>query len=101
MKWIWETIARSILDGIDFSLNKKGRTGKLRVIWLSTGWMGVLPIHAAGDFFHCNSDTSQTASSCVHDLVVLIYTPSLKALKCAREQVTTLQFKRANLGDPL
>jgi hypothetical protein len=74
MKWIWETIARSILDGIDFSLNKKRRTGKLRVIWLSTGWMGVLPIHAAGDFFHCNSDTSQTASSCVHDLVVLIYT---------------------------
>jgi hypothetical protein len=99
MKWIWETIARPILDGIDFSLYKKGRTGKPRVIWVSTGWMGVLPIHAAGDFFSSDSDASQTAPRCVHDLVVSTYTPSIKALKYARERATTQHLKRANLGD--
>ncbi|KAE9378287.1 hypothetical protein N431DRAFT_328263 [Stipitochalara longipes BDJ] len=99
MKWVWETIARPILDGIDFSLYKKGRTGKPRVIWVSTGWMGVLPIHAAGDFLCSDSDASQMTSRCVHDLVVSTYTPSLKALKYARDRATTQQLKRVNLGD--
>ncbi|KAG4032473.1 hypothetical protein MFRU_007g03750 [Monilinia fructicola] len=74
MTWLWKTVARPILDKIDYTEFKIGDSVKPRVAWVSSGWLSLFPIHAAGDF---QSDTTTTEKSCVYDRVVSSYTPSL------------------------
>src|ERR1700712_5564780 len=82
MKWLWDAAAKPVLDAIDFSLYKPGKSGKPQVVWISTGWMAVFPIHAAGNY---DSDFEQ-GPICTHDVVVSTYTSSIKALNYSREQ---------------
>ncbi len=81
MKWLWEAAAKPVIDGIDFSSYARGPSGKPRIIWVATGWMAVLPIHAAGDF-----DGPITTGSSVHDRVVSTYTLSLNYLAFAKQE---------------
>jgi hypothetical protein len=99
MTWLWDVAARRILDSIDFSIYMNGRTGKPRVIWVTTGWMNLFPIHAASRYEQ-TSDPS-LSPTCVHDLVMSTYTTSIKALGYARERVTALKLKRLSLHPPL
>ncbi|KAH8429245.1 uncharacterized protein LDX57_006912 [Aspergillus melleus] len=77
MKWVWESVAKPVLDSIDWQKYEPGPSGKPRIVWVSTGWVSVLPIHAAGDY---ESTAMSDEPTCVHDMVVSSYTTSLKAL---------------------
>ncbi|KAE8150354.1 CHAT domain-containing protein [Aspergillus avenaceus] len=80
MKWLWESAAKPVLDSIDWSKYECGPYGKPRVMWVSTGWISVLPIHAAGDYGESTTDEPRS----VHDIAVSSYTNSLKALEFTR-----------------
>ncbi|PLB51417.1 hypothetical protein P170DRAFT_433423 [Aspergillus steynii IBT 23096] len=82
MKWLWASAAKPVLDSIDWQKYEAGPSGKPRIIWVSTGWISVLPMHAAGDY---ESATESEEPTCVHDMVVSSYTTSLKALESNRQ----------------
>jgi hypothetical protein len=93
MKWLWYSAAKPILENIDFLNYRHGPAGKPRVIWVSTGWISVLPIRAAGDF---GAPGEEGKPSCVHDVVVSSYTTSLKALNFVRQSKVRLKLKNLN-----
>lgn len=90
MKWLWEAAAKPVLSSIDWKRYECGTFGKPRVIWVTTGWISVLPIHAAGDFE--NSTESEEPKS-VHDVAVSSYTTSLKALDFTRQNVLRIKLQ--------
>lgn len=55
-----------------------------RVYWVSSGWLGVVPIHAAG--CHDEEPTDGIAGS-VHDRVVSSYLPGLKVLATSENEI--------------
>ncbi|KAJ6002595.1 hypothetical protein N7451_005142 [Penicillium sp. IBT 35674x] len=83
MRWLWEAAAKPVLSFIDWDQYIPGPNGKPRIIWVSVGWLSILPIHAAGDFEIPPSSNSKEPT-CVHDMVVSSYTNSLKALEFIR-----------------
>jgi tetratricopeptide (TPR) repeat protein len=93
MKWLWYSAAKPILENINFLNYRRGPAGKPCVIWVSTGWISVLPIHAAGDF---GTPREEGKPSCVHDVVVSSYTTSLKALSFVRQSMVRLKLKNLN-----
>ncbi|PLB37618.1 CHAT domain-containing protein [Aspergillus candidus] len=84
MKWLWEAAAQPVLTSINWDRYERGPFGKPRVIWVSTGWISVLPIHAAGDFFEPSPSSESTGPRCVHDIAASSYTNSLKSLEFTR-----------------
>jgi len=84
MKWLWEVAARPIMEKIDWKIYEKSSSEKPRIIWVSTGWISTLPIHAAGDFENDTSSENE-GPRCVHDVAVSSYTNSLKALSYIRK----------------
>ncbi|KAI9046056.1 CHAT domain-containing protein [Aspergillus affinis] len=78
MKWVWKSVAKPVLDSIDWQKYEPGPSGKPRIVWVSTGWVSVFPMHAAGDY---ETTTMNEEPTCVHDMVVSSYTTSLKALE--------------------
>jgi tetratricopeptide (TPR) repeat protein len=91
-RWLWYSAVKPILESIDFSKYPKGLAGKHRVYWASTGWANVFPIHAAGDY-EKPRDANQPA--CVHDLVVSLYTTSLKSLTFIRQNAVRLSIAKS------
>ena len=86
MQWLWDGIAKPILDALGFKKTTDGSTLP-RMWWLTTGWLNVLPIHTAANF----SDTpGANIVDSVMDRVVSSYVPNLRALKFARGRHTTL-----------
>ncbi|PKY00546.1 hypothetical protein P168DRAFT_322158 [Aspergillus campestris IBT 28561] len=85
MKWLWEAAAQPVLTSINWNRYECGPFGKPRIIWVSTGWISVLPIHAAGDFFESSPSLSESSvPRCVHDIAASSYTNSLKSLEFTR-----------------
>ena len=82
MQLLWDGIAKPILDALGFKKPTGG--GPLpRMWWVTTGWLNVLPIHAAASF----SDVpGGTIVDSVMDRVVSSYVPNLRALKFARKR---------------
>lgn len=98
MAWLWDAVARPILDSMDFSKYPKiGQARKPKVIWVAAGWVNILPIHAAGRY---GSRGAQGAPSCVHDVVVSAYTTSLRALKYSRERELLLRTRELSVSSP-
>ncbi|KAF7597134.1 hypothetical protein BBP40_009472 [Aspergillus hancockii] len=93
MKWLWETAAKPILHSIDWKAYESELSEKPRVIWVSTGWISVLPIHASGDF-ESPGETNEPRS--VHDMVVSSYTTSLKALEVTRQRALRIKGQRTS-----
>ncbi|KAK1773057.1 LOW QUALITY PROTEIN: hypothetical protein QBC45DRAFT_455738 [Copromyces sp. CBS 386.78] len=71
LEWLWDTIAKPVLDALGFTQKPDG-VGP-RIWWIPTGPLARFPIHAAG--YH--SDGSNT----VLDRVISSYSSSVKALK--------------------
>ncbi|EAW15297.1 uncharacterized protein ACLA_059640 [Aspergillus clavatus NRRL 1] len=83
MRWLWQAAAKPILNSIDWTKYDAAPYGKPRVTWVSTGWISVLPIHAAGDFRHPGES--------VHDVAVSSYITSLKALDFTRQNALRIK----------
>ena len=87
LKWMWTAAAEPILEHLSFTNTSttarlsKGES-RPRMWWVSSGWVNVLPIHAAGDHQCALSEEGKKCS--VIDRVISSYTPTLSALEYTR-----------------
>ncbi|MFC8514457.1 CHAT domain-containing protein [Streptomyces sp. NPDC057257] len=82
LEWLWDSIAEPVLAhiGIDGATD-----GELpRLWWCPTGRLSLLPLHAAGRYPRHRGATDADGAS-VPDRVVSSYTPTLTALRRARD----------------
>jgi CHAT domain len=77
LEWLWDVAVGCILDELGFKDHNPEHWS--RVWWVGSDLLNILPIHAAG--YH-RSGPTRTAI----DRVISSYTPTLKALKYARER---------------
>jgi tetratricopeptide (TPR) repeat protein len=82
LEWLWDAAVGPVLEKLGFTDALNGSWP--RVWWVTSGWLSLLPIHAAG--YH--SDKSKNAL----DRVISSYAPTMKSLAHAR----TTAKKRSN-----
>ena len=87
MLWLWETIARPILEDLRQNFPLETSAKRPRIYWVSSGWLSFFPIHAAGDW--TPSRKSETRPS-VHERVISSYIPSLGILDFLRRRADAL-----------
>ena len=88
MLWLWLTTAKPILEDLEQDYPIAMKAGKQRIYWVSSGWLSIIPIHAAGDW-----TPSRQNESCpsVHERFVSSYVPSLGVLKFMRMRADYLK----------
>ena len=92
LKWLWDAAVQRILAelGILKPLSPLGEAPSQRaqepprIWWVTSGWLSMLPIHAAGDY---NSGSTTNAL----DMVISSYAPTLKSRWHAVEKARKLQ----------
>ena len=97
--WIWDVIAEPVLTALGHTSSPRGDDSWPRVWWCPTGPLLVLPIHAAGHYSRHRTATPGTADS-VLDRVVSSYTPTLTALRRARQTVPPARVRHLGVGMP-
>ena len=81
LTWLWTAAAQPIMAHLGFTKLAPGASSP-RLWWVTSGWINLLPIHAAGD----HRRARQTGECCtVMDLVISSYTPSVAVLHAARQ----------------
>jgi tetratricopeptide (TPR) repeat protein len=85
LEWLWDSAAEPVLCALGYHAPPTPGTEWPRVWWAPGGLLGLLPIQAAG--YHTQPSTG-TARRTVMDRVVSSYTPTVRALRYAREQAT-------------
>ncbi|MFF2131679.1 CHAT domain-containing protein [Streptomyces olivochromogenes] len=88
LQWLWDAAAGPVLDTLGFSgqpAAERGDDGDVwrRVWWAPGGLLGMLPIHAAG--YHTDP-AAHPHRRTVMDRAVSSYTPTVRALRYARER---------------
>ena len=78
LSWLWDTVCAAVLNALDIGGPPADGQPWPRIWWCPTGYLAMLPIHAAG---HYGPDGQ---GPCVIDLVVSSYTTTLTALARAR-----------------
>lgn len=85
LKWLWNVAAGPVMAELGFIECPKIGDMWPRVWWVTSGLANVVPIHSAGHHKEGSTDT-------VIDRVVSSYTPSIKALKYARETASSIRI---------
>jgi hypothetical protein len=80
LHWLWDVAVCPVLTALDFLQSPSKGTTWPRVWWVPSGYLSLLPIHAAG--YH-DSNPRRAAL----DLVISSYTSTLKALAYARSNL--------------
>jgi hypothetical protein len=83
LEWLWDTVAEPVLGALGHHSSRSPDEEWPRIWWVTGGLLSSLPIHAAG--YHAD----QAGNSCrrtVIDRIVSSYTPSIRALRYARER---------------
>jgi hypothetical protein len=114
LTWLWQVLAKPLLDSIDLSGYVTNGGEKSRIYWVSAGILGILPMHAVGDWCAALRTTRLTVewkmhkgalcpfwdeqptgvdeetpmTDSVHARVVSSYIPNLKALRYSRDRDT-------------
>ena len=80
--WLWNAVAEPVMKVLGYLDNPQSGKERPRVWWMATGWVAMLPIHAAGN----HKKALKTGEPCsVLDLVISSYFNSLRSLKYVRE----------------
>jgi hypothetical protein len=79
MEWLWDTVAEPVLAHLGIDGPSPADQRLRRLWWCPTGLLTMLPVHGAG--YHHLAGDDRT----VLDRVVSSYTPTLRALREARE----------------
>ncbi|MGK8522353.1 CHAT domain-containing protein [Nocardia asteroides] len=82
LEWLWDNAAGPVLDALGYRERSAGDRTDRRVWWIPGGLLGLLPIHAAG--YH--TAPTDSGDRTVLDRVVSSYTPTLAALRHARQR---------------
>ena len=82
--WLWDAAAGPVLDALGYHGKPAPDRDWPRVWWAPGGLLGLLPIHAAGH--HVVPATGNQARRTVMDRVISSYTPTIRALRYARQR---------------
>ncbi|MGH3846544.1 MAG: CHAT domain-containing tetratricopeptide repeat protein, partial [Pseudonocardiaceae bacterium] len=85
LAWLWDVAAEPVLHALGHHHPPPPGTVWPRVWWATGGLLGLLPIHAAGH----HTDPPDPQHRTVMDRVVSSYTPTITALRHARQHTTT------------
>lgn len=77
LKWVWSACVRPVIS----RLEGNSSSGLFRIWWIGVGIANSLPFHAAGDYGSEAGPHEHTSSH-----VISSYTPTIKALRFARER---------------
>jgi tetratricopeptide (TPR) repeat protein len=99
LEWLWDEVTDPVLEKLGHTSTPVTGGQWPRVWWCPTGPFSFLPIHAAGH--HSAPAVIRAASAdCVLDRVISSYTPTLTALKRARESRTYGPVRHLGVGMP-
>lgn len=77
LTWLWKVAVRPVLEVLEYRSDRVGQRLP-RVFWVANGLMGLMPLHAAGEF---GSNSNESTSR----YVVSTYVPTLESLAFARD----------------
>ncbi|MGW6308765.1 CHAT domain-containing protein [Streptomyces niveus] len=83
LEWLWDAAAAPILDALGHRERPSAGAEWPRVWWVPSGLLAQLPLHAAGH----HTDAEDSRRRTVLDRAVSSYTPTVRVLRHAREQV--------------
>jgi hypothetical protein len=83
LEWLWDTTAEPVLNTLGYQAAPTPGTTWPRVWWAPGGLLSLLPIHAAG--YHTGPPPGDHGRRTVMDRVVSSYTPTIRALRHARQ----------------
>ncbi|MCX4529289.1 tetratricopeptide repeat protein [Streptomyces sp. NBC_01551] len=83
LAWLWDTAVGPVLDALGYTGPPADGQEWPRVWWASGGLLSLLPLHAAGH--HTPRDDPGHRTRTVLDRVVSSYTPTIGALRYARQ----------------
>ncbi|MFB6842116.1 CHAT domain-containing protein [Streptomyces sp. NPDC056361] len=87
LQWLWDTAAGPVLEVLGHRTTPSAEAEWPRIWWVPGGLLGRLPVHAAG--YHTDlADDSRRRT--VIDRVVSSYTPTVRALRHARQRTPAL-----------
>lgn len=84
LAWLWEVATEPVLNALGFTRGVRPGEEWRRVWWVTTGLLNLLPPHAAG--YHTLPDDSSYQGRTVLDRVISSYTPTITALRYARQR---------------
>jgi hypothetical protein len=87
LAWLWDAAAWPALQALGYDRPPPDAARWPRVWWATGGLLSLLPIHAAG--LHAEPATDSRAGHSVMDLVVSSYTPTIRALRYARQHASS------------
>ncbi|MEJ8652797.1 CHAT domain-containing protein [Streptomyces sp. MS1.AVA.3] len=82
LQWLWDTAAGPVLEVLGHRTTPSAEADWPRVWWVPGGLLGRLPVHAAG--YHTDLADAPRRRT-VMDRVVSSYTPTVRALRHARQ----------------
>jgi hypothetical protein len=86
LEWLWDTATGPALDALGYRIQPAAEEPWPRVWWVPGGKLGLLPIHAAG--YHGRQSEVRESPRTVLDTVISSYTPTVRALRYARQQAS-------------
>ncbi|MFE3196321.1 CHAT domain-containing protein [Nocardia sp. NPDC059240] len=87
LEWLWDTTAEPVLSELGFVTTPATDNLWPRMWWSPGGLLGLLPIHAAG--YHRTDQLGFGEHRTVLDRAICSYTPTVRALRHARERTTS------------
>ncbi|THV26460.1 CHAT domain-containing protein [Glycomyces paridis] len=95
LEWLWDKVTGPVLDALGIGAPADPGTPLPRIWWAPGGYLGLLPLHAAGH--HTDAESGRT----VLDRAVSSYTPTVKALRHARQRQAAVGAARGVLIVPM
>jgi hypothetical protein len=100
LEWLWDVIAQPVLVALGHASGPGEGASWPRVWWCPTGPVTMLPVHAAG--YHARDNASAHSMDTVLDRVISSYTPTLAALRRARQSSSdAIPVRQLTVGLPL
>ncbi len=100
LSWLWDAIAEPVLTALGHTTPPRQAEPWPRVWWSPTGPLSVLPIHAAGHYPRERTAVVTEEGKSVLDCVVSSYTPTISALKRARQPSPSVPVRHLAVGMP-
>lgn len=79
LRWLWDVAVQPVLRKLELLTPADG-SQLPRLWWVTSGYMGLVPLHAAGNY------DKEISKECTAHYVVSSYIPTLKALVYARDR---------------
>ena len=90
LEWLWDVVVEPILVELGFTETPENDNAWPHVWWIPVGWLSLFPIHAAGYYSIHGRKTAL-------DRVISSYTPTVRALHHARDQIKQLSTIRSQI----